>query len=434
MSNLLHIQEWRARLDTDERWRWAALAFVVAVVNLHSLRNVVPVPYALVYAATFVALVVIVLRRFSILDPAFRNILLWIGMVLLGVLTTTVISGWRVAAYGAFRFAFAIPVFLALIAFTRTRRDVYANIIVIVSLFAIGSLTLPLQLVTGEISWFGDASERAGFVRYTSVFGTLTSYGYSVGPYLVLALLSPVVLRAAQWIAILLATAMSLSKAAFASAVLAAVFIFWPWRRQPKVLASIAALAVSAGVVVLSVPGIRGRLFAVLQTFGLHLGNEPATDDYSFTHSVMSRLTHYPAQNIEALRHLNPVVWLTGGGFGFGNSALVLDKDSLAPMAHNQYVELFTVFGPVGTAAALWCAVSLVMTFWRGRTDDPRLAHVALGTMTLIGINSLFANGTLYQPAAATPLYLCFFLGSRWSTLCASQGSDHQRRQPESAV
>jgi hypothetical protein len=418
--------------------RCIAFAAVALVVNLHSLRNLVFIPYVAVYSITAAMVAFLFLKRAVLWGRAVLPVVLWIGVALYGTVVTIVISGPTAAGHGLVRFLFAIPVFMALALWTKTSRDLRMHIISLTTIFAIGSLTLPLQLLIGEVGWFGDASERGGFTRYTSILGGgLTSYGYSVGGYILLALLSPAGLRIPQWLTMISAVFVSLSKAALANAVLAVLGVIWCWRRGTRALLCVFAMASATSLGLLLVPGVRGRLFASLQSFGIKVGDGPTTEDYSFLHSVLSRLGHYPALNFEALGQFDTwLVYLTGGGFGFGNSALVPESASLAPMAHNQFAELLTVFGPVGAVVAVASLCLVGSALLRTPNAEPDLRKAGQVLFTLVLVNAVFANGTFYQPTAACLLYLCFFLAYWWNSPDEVLGPNqlHQDRQPEKSL
>jgi hypothetical protein len=97
-------------------------------------------------------------------------------------------------------------------------------------------------------------------------------------------------------------------------------------------------------------------------------------------------------------------------------------------MAHNQWVEMLTVFGVLGFM--IFFAL-LLRAGWRlsvggealTLTRDVRIMFLAV-LLLLLG-RFVLANGGLYHPASATPLFLCLFA----STL-ARADSDPEVRTP----
>jgi len=422
-----------ARVDAADTYRWAGFALVALVVNGHSVRHLSLILYAALYGVVTIALTVAFVTRRTWRGLDMRGLLIWCAVAASGAVVSTVIIGLGPAIYGLVRFLFAVPVFLALAVFTRDWRDVKVHAVTITTVFAIGSLTLPMQFITGEIAWFGGSSERAGFERFTSILGGLTALGYAVGGYVVLTQASKPWLRILQWLAVISASFASLSKAAIANVGVAALAIVWTYRRQPKTMALAGGgLGVIVGAALI-LPSVRDRLIASLQSFGIVIGDPPPNFDHSFGESIWSRLAEYPVANYEALADLGSwAVYVFGGGFGFASTALVPVSASLAPMAHNQFAELLTVFGPVGAFAML---VSLFVT-WRGlsRLSVPNdsLPSLLRAAFWVVMLNAVLANGVFYQPASATLLYFLFFVGA-WTTHRSPgeppiQGGPGQRR------
>ena len=128
-----------------------------------------------------------------------------------------------------------------------------------------------------------------------------------------------------------------------------------------------------------------------------------------------------PKQNFESLGDLkSPLVYAVGGGYGMGSTALVPDADSIAPMAHNQYAELITVFGFLGGGVAIWVMISIGFALRRKTLGSNSIVYRALlFSYCLFLLNSAFANGTLYQPASASIFYIVFFAAS--STVLSNQ-------------
>lgn len=395
----------RRRLELSNPVRFGG---VFVVVNLHTLRNVDELTYLTVYALTALwTLNALVKRR-----PQFTSgpALWWVALATLGAAVTASISGFGTALLGLTRFLFAIPVLLALVAFTENRDELVRHVRTMTLVFTVGALTLPLQFITGPISFFASDSERAGLVRYSSLLGSLTTLGIALGCYVVLSYDLPRLLRPLAVVLQLSAGAASLSKAAVANGLLGLSLIVMSERRRPvTALLSISGLAIAFAVVVAVSPELAARVNAVATSFGLDTGVR--NYDRDIEASAMERLTTLPIANITALTQLHsPLVYVIGGGFGMGSTALVSREASLAPMAHNQYVEFFTVFGAVGGAVAV---AALGTVFFRllqmeARQRDPLVNRIYLA-FGLWLLNAVFANGIAYQPVTASILWLAVF-------------------------
>ncbi|TFC70739.1 hypothetical protein E3O45_15605 [Cryobacterium sp. TMS1-20-1] len=338
----------------------------------------------------------------------------WAAIAVLGFLVTSFVSAPASAAYGLARFLFAAPIYLAFAAYTRNRTDIEHHLQTFVLFFAAVSLSLPIQFLIGPIDWFVASSERAGFERFGSLAGSLTAIGVSVGLYLILASTLPGKWTVPVMIIIAVGPIVSLNKAAVANIAIAIVMIIWVYRRnlgKAALALSTAALGMVALVVI--VPEFEQRIQATLISFGLDASTSGIINyDSAADESMISRLTVLPMANFEALSDLtSPFVYLLGGGFGMASTALVPEKAVLAPMAHNQFAELVTVFGFLGGGVLIVVMLSIMFRLWsKARADGTVLFYGVAATYAVFLFNSLFANGTVYQPSGASIFFLCMYL------------------------
>lgn len=398
---------------------------VFVTVNLHVLRNLSPA-YLGLYGIVTVWTVWHFIdraawRRFRLAGPV-----TWILMSLSGFVATAASSDLAAAGFGLSRFLFCVPIFLGLAAFTDDHRDARHHLETFVVFFAVAAATLPMQFVTGPIGFFANQSERGGLTRYASLVGSLTAVGVVGGCYVAMAHGVRARLRVPVIVIIAVSLMTSLSKAAIANLILGIAAFALLERRILPLLRGALALAIAA-IPALFIPAVGDRLAVVLSSFGISLDGTPVSNDVSVIQSGIDRLTTLPAMNIAALDDLRSMmVYLVGGGFGMGNTALVPEDAVLAPMAHNQFVEMFTVFGLVPTVAGL---VVIGAAVWRlvQRRQESSVHAAVLAALVLLLANSIFANGTFYQPSAASILMLAFFLAT--STV-ASPGATARARHP----
>jgi O-antigen ligase len=182
------------------------------------------------------------------------------------------------------------------------------------------------------------------------------------------------------------------------------------WKR---ILVAVTALVVIGVAGSAFVPVIRDRIAASLLSFGIGSSASSGVphDDVSTFVSAWERLTTLPRANIDALGNVHsPLAYLTGGGYGMGSTALVPPGDSIAPMSHNQFAEMFTVFGAVGGGAQLVILTLIGYLLWRRlrSSREPILLAIFFAYILFL-LNSVFANGTLYQPASASILFIAMF-------------------------
>ncbi|WP_330476579.1 hypothetical protein [Terrabacter sp. C0L_2] len=393
-------------------------AGIYIVVNLHLLRNVAGPVYLAVYAAVASLVVVAAVtsgRRHNWRGSSWG--FTWAAICTLGLPISLAYTDFSGVTSGYVRLVFAFPVFLALILFTSTQDDLRRNVTVMLLFGAIASLSLPLQLVTGPIGWFASSSERAGLDRYASLAGSLTSFGIGAGALIVLAPLATRRVGTVCALVIAVSAATSLSKAGMANILLSIIALAWLYRRKlPSKILKVAPFAMAAAYVAADIEGLRDRFIATASSFGLV--SDPAIVNYDVPvdQSVGERLTALPAANFAALGDLHtPFAYLLGGGYGMGGTALVPRESVLAPMAHNQFAELITVFGFILGGAAILGMLATFGRLWKVARNTPcpeqrRVYQLTIAAYSIFLANSLFANGTLYQPFSASIFYFALFV------------------------
>lgn len=270
---------------------------------------------------------------------------------------------------------------------------------------SISALSIPYQWAFGPISWFAEASERAGFVRYASLVGSLTSFGAMVGIGLLISL---VVFRGAPRLllttTILAGAVLSLQKAALANVVVA-IMLGLGGRLVPKaVLLSLGLTMATAAALPMALGASQVDLYAVGSSIVKGaLGLLPAEErsDVTIVTSVVHRWKDLPREAIEF--HRTRSMFAGVGVFGGSGSLGYPDY----PMAHNGIVELFLVFGSViGGGLVLflgrtaWRAIRLLRD--EGQPSDQRLSAAIF---LITALNATFASGGLFHPVSGFALW-----------------------------
>ncbi|MGW3546359.1 hypothetical protein ACWDHH_01090 [Janibacter hoylei] len=399
----------KARASRANAW---GFAIVFIVVNLHVLRNVALMPYLAVYAVVSLWVLNRAIARLARTPQVSLGLpTAWIAAAGIAFASTLAISGAGTALYGLSRYLFALPVLLAFIAYTDSPRDLLTHIRTMCVFFAVGALTVPLQYLTGPITFFADSSERAGLERYASVFGSLTALGIAAGSYIALAQALRPRSTVLSIVAIGVGGIASLSKAAIVNIALGLASHLVLGGRQVLRMIVTLAVVLSVGYLVVQESAIlQESLSASATSFGVEGGSE--NYDMSFQSSLYDRLVTRPAENWAVLATMgSSLVYVTGGGFGMASTALVSPAASLAGMTHNQFAEFFSVAGLVGGSIATLTVAVIVVRLVRARRTPLRGA--VLGAMTLWVANAFFANGIAYQPITASVLFLAMFVASQ---------------------
>ncbi len=405
-----------ARSVRANRRNQQAFSFVFLVINLHTLRYALGPLYLLLYAAAaaFAFTSFVGRRRYLRLIDGGRSVAAWCAVAVAAAIVTFITTSPTAAATGLTRFVFAVPVFLAIVAFTDSRSDLRSHLGVMVVFYTLGALTVPLQEVTGPIRWFADPTVRGGFDRYGSLLGAVSVVALGVG--MIVPIISETALRG-RWfyfLALCGSALISLSKAAILSVAFGGL-VYLLFARQSLLGRSMTILgAVLCGVMAFAFnPSYQERFDVIAAEYGISLsGNEVVNFDVDTRASALDRLTKLPRENFAALEDFEtPFVYVTGGGFGMGGQTLVSEADSRAPQGHNQYVELLTIFGPFLAAVLIGTTLRIAVRLWHNyqQTRD-KLYRTFLLVMIFFMFGALFGGGTYFQPVAASMLWTSMFV------------------------
>lgn len=397
------------------RARRLGFAAVFLIVNLHQLRNLIGPIYLAAYGLICAwALMTLLFGNYrGRLSRPGATIAWCVVLPFIGLMSSFATISAVGAITGLSRFIYAMPILLAFTIFTDDVKDLRSHATTMVAFFAIACASIPIQIITGPIPWFASASERGGLDRYASLIGSLTSLGIAVGCYVILSNLARPLVQTMSIGVMTVSAAMSLSKSAIANLAFGFLGILVLSRhRIGRIATAAGVMVVVAGIAWSSSSAVRERASSTLSSFGIETGVASGpTYDATVEESIIARLTELPLDNFNALAALeSPLVYLTGGGFGMASTALVPPADSLATMAHNQFAEFVTVFGAIGALICLAVLTSIWRSLRRQSKQGSALHTAAFLAFGLLMINSLFANGTVYQPASASVFYAVMFI------------------------
>lgn len=405
--------------DTVTYNKGARFLIVLLVVNLHILRNYPPIGNAYLIAWTGITAMVCidyyVARTRGVVRTQHNYLAVWLLVGLTGFVASLATISLTGSLYGLARFWFALPVYIALLAYTRDEQDLRKYIAWSVAFFAFAVATIPLQVALGPISWFREESLRGGFARYSSLLGGLNAAGGAAGAYILLA---QSMRGAKRWFltsVIVACVLIDLSKSGVVTIVAALVILLLLNVKRFLYLVLGCSTLLGVGFVLYrTLPVVQLRVETTLISFGMARGSGLRNSDLSVTESAWDRLTVLPMHNINSWVELgSPLKYFVGGGFGMGSTALVPAEDSLSPMAHNQYVEILTVFGVLGAGLLLFSLFGALFRLVKtqpGSGVSRGLRQLCMLAMALLLGRFLFANGALYHPASATPLFICMFV------------------------
>jgi hypothetical protein len=262
----------------------------------------------------------------------------------------------------------------------------------------LAALSIFYQVLNGPIEWFADSSERAGVQRFSSLLGSLTTFGTAAPIALLVA--ARYVHKSGIFCIVaailLVASVMSLQKAALGGLLVALPFVMMLVRRRTLLMGSLGLVALLFIASLLLPSGLADYISVGWRYF---TDSDFSTQDVSFSESAISRLTEYPAGLVErhGIGSLGLGVGLRGGSGVFG-----YDEE---PMAHNAVMDYLAIGGVVFLAYACWLIGRMLFTilalpkFVRYGVVSARDAMFVGGLGIMYLANLPFSSGVEYHPS-----------------------------------
>ena len=404
------------------RYKWpdfqrAPVLFVLGVdfiYNCQLLRNLTPIYYG-VLATAFAAATIYSLSRMAKLSMTPIGIWL-LGYLLFGLSAATqtaVDLGPAAATYGGVRLLMTVPLVTMVFLVTGLYPKLFEYALwLFLGFTSIGVFSIILQYMIGPISWFADASDRAGLERFSSFLGSIPTIGAAVPLGILLLLLMP--MKSFHRIVLMLimgaGVLASLSKQAVSGSVLAIVLGLLLGRRKRVAVVGWVVAGCALGYLVLD--SLEMPLVASMRNYvtGILLPDASGAEtmrgyDYTVQESMWLRMTSLPMNSFNGLmEHRGPFGLDVGGGCVMLGPSLLRPGDSHYFTAHNNYMD-FVLLGGVGYLVVfigLCLSVSReALRQYRSKSANP-LASVILGIPVMYIIASMFTGGLTYQPALAT--------------------------------
>jgi hypothetical protein len=309
---------------------------------------------------------------------------------------------------GLIRFWASFP--LALICLVLASNTTKRPLQILTIFFVLAALSLPLQYVVGPITWFAEASERAGGSRYASLAGSLTAYGIALGvPILASFYYYKKINGLLIFIILAIGAALSLQKAALANIVIAIIFAWWLKLVDLKtILISLPMFFVSSAIFTYIV-GFNSDQFEAAFRYleGILTSQSDLSNDVFFLDSLVDRLTALP---LEALKYFGTDELLLGAGVFGGAGAMGFE---IIPTAHNGFVELILIFGYFVGGAIILFLLNLLVKAILVLMNRSSAANTEIGFLSSCYIiwlvNYIFSGGALFHPIGAATFWLLLF-------------------------
>jgi hypothetical protein len=367
-----------------------------ASFELHNLSRLSPLYAVVVVGCTVWAL----LRRIGATISAERVVVIGVtvAVALYVVLVDFVREGAIPNAGNIVRFLTPFVALVVMCSNSLEERQLKTISAIFLGVVLLAALSIFYQVLNGPIEWFADASERAGVQRYSSLLGSLTTFGAAAPIALLVA--ARYVQRTAFFCVVaailLVAALMSLQKAALGGLAVALPFVVILLRRRTFLLGALGLIALLSVASMLLPTGLADYIEVGWRYF---TDSDFSTQDVSFSESAISRLTEYPAGLVErhGIGSLGLGVGLRGGSGIFGYEE--------EPMAHNAIMDYLAIGGIVFLTYACWLTARMIFTILalprlvRYGVLYERDATFVAGLGLLYFVNLPFSSGVEYHPS-----------------------------------
>ncbi len=406
-------------------------------VNLHLFRNVVPGYGVFALMVSVGGVTLIALHNAAEAKPRAFVVAL-AGYVLSlapAVIFTIEMHGMMAAVHALSRYLFAFPlIFLAAFAI-RKPSQLDRLLVAYVVIVAMALLTIPLQMVTGPISWFADAGERGHAVRYASLLGSLTAPAFAAPAALIIALfiVSNRLLKHVLIVILILTGFLTYQKAVLGGYVVVAVmYLVFSWRKSllPVLLTTMCALVVGA-LMIIAQPDLPKSARPLTYAVAILGSSEHQSDlggDVDIWTSMIDRWSELPNQSFGNLLNERSLLvgTLLGGGFHMVGPALVPLGVTEYYTSHNGIIDLMLIGGLVHLLFFLFIiAQCIAMQSRRCKNAPAHLRKREFGVMMvwiIFLINVMFAGSLNFHPNSAALLWI--LVGASMSTM--SLNSTHR--------
>lgn len=261
-------------------------------------------------------------------------------------------------------------------------------------------LSLLYQILFGKISFFADSSMRNGSIRYSSLMGSLTTFGTCGAICVAMLVFSNNTLFKLNTKTILiilnvLGLCLTLQKAAIINLVVIC-FMFVLLSRIKINISSIVKFFIMAAAmffvfyIVYNYTPL-GEYISTSLNYTLGKGNDTEDD-------LMSRLWSTP-MFVYNKNDMNILSIFIGIGFGALSGTMGLLKH---PMSHNNYFDLLFSGGIINLIIVVFLLLKTITSVLKkGKNSWTNWDRIYISSITLILINMLIGAGTFYHPFMA---------------------------------
>jgi hypothetical protein len=269
---------------------------------------------------------------------------------------------------------------------------------------------------TDSISWFADSHNRGGYIRYSTILGSLSIFG-SISGYLVLILLNKKIIKNKLSILFCLilvfaATIISLTKTGIIFIIISIFLLFFyfaltSFKEFFKLFIFFITILFLVSIIIYNNDYFLNYINTVLNfTFGKNFvinknlnANFLINDTPNITIDyLITRLTNF---SFGAFLYYGNHIFLLGVGV-WGGAGTLGYPDGASP--HSGIIDLLLVGGPIYLSLFLYMYIKIQVYFFYNIKNNLNLMFFLLNI--LFFLNMLFISGSLFQPAVSMPFWL----------------------------
>ena len=272
-------------------------------------------------------------------------------------------EGFNYTIIGISRYFYVLIITLLVFIIVKNENTVNNILHLYVLCIAIGSLSLPLQLFTGPISWFTIPTIRGGLQRYSSLFGNVSAMGIVGGTGLVAALLlnyNNKYIKRIILLSILIGMGMSLQRAGIANIILAIMVYYYLNDIRPSkkilLLLTSGSFFILTILLLLNYEPTKFYISFFLTTLGLNSGVNALVDYTPISEQIYYRLF----TNIFV--HFNLRLGLIKSFTGLGFSGLGGVLGQKGSFTHNDIFNIVSVGGIFYLFIYIYLFVYIIVT------------------------------------------------------------------------
>lgn len=373
---------------------------------LHTLRNISELYSGIPLLISIVGFLLYSLNRTKVDSVGFYALLLFILSYLLPLTYSYLWYPDESYTISFARYLYMIPFALFCILAIKSTAH-YVFLLKVFSFFILlGGFSIFYQIVLGAISWFPEASEREGLVRFSSLAGNLTAYGIFGGLALpiIYFLFDNKMIRYCSLGIVIIAMLCTLQKAAIVNIALFFMLLFFSGAMINKLkIIGFVVFVLPLLIFVFYFLEVSYVVATVDNIFRFKEGS--GASDVTFAQSLLDRLWFLPSQ----LYEMHGSSGLIFGVGMVGGSGTLGFPDY--PMAHNGIFDLLFIGGILNLLAF---STLVIFILWRlknlekyciAQSYPHTVIKVSIFIYLLIMVNMLFAGPLHVQPYGGVIFY-----------------------------